>query len=291
VLIETLPAAFEMDEILFELRERSSGLNCGRWDYIFSFIKKHRASPTMALPDRKTITMEQHFLRSYAELLVQTCHRRGAHAMGGMAAQIPIKNDAARNQAALDKVRADKQREVRAGHDGTWVAHPGLVPIAREAFDTLGAPNQLDNLRSDVRVSAADLLREPEGLRTEEGARENVRVGVQYLEAWLRGQGCVPLYDLMEDAATAEISRAQLWQWRRREASITLTRGGTAPLDETHLRHLVDDELGRLARAPGAASERSTLAAARELFDQLVEAESFEDFLTLPASERVRTPG
>src|SRR6266545_2202625 len=216
VLIETILAAFEMDEILYELRTHSAGLNCGRWDYIFSFIKKFRQRPDCVLPDRARVTMDRHFLKSYVDLLIQTCHRRGAHAMGGMAAQIPIKHDPAANEAALDKVRQDKLREVRAGHDGTWVAHPGLVPIAAEAFDSaMPGPHQLHVTRAEVRVTARDLLSVPDGEVTEGGLRTNVDVGIQYLESWLRGLGCVPIYNLMEDAATAEISRTQVWQWLR----------------------------------------------------------------------------
>src|SRR5216110_3000165 len=210
VLIETILAAFEMHEILFELRQHSAGLNCGRWDYIFSFIKKFRNRREFVLPDRASVTMDRHFLRSYVDLLIQTCHRRAVHAMGGMAAQIPIKHDAAANDAALEKVRQDKLREVRAGHDGTWVAHPGLVPVAAQVFDaSMPGPNQLHVTRADVRVTAADLLAVPEGEITAAGLRTNVDVGIQYLESWLRGLGCVPIYNLMEDAATAEISRSQ----------------------------------------------------------------------------------
>src|SRR6266581_9625944 len=214
VLIETILAAFEMDEILFELKDHSAGLNCGRWDYIFSFIKKFRRRTGYVLPDRVRVTMDRHFLKSYVDLLIRTCHRRRAHAMGGMAAQIPIKNDPAANEAALEKVRQDKLREVRAGHDGTWVAHPGLVPVAAHVFDaSMPGPNQLHVTREDVRVTASDLLTVPEGDITEAGLRTNVDVGIQYLESWLRGSGCVPIYNLMEDAATAEISRSQVWQW------------------------------------------------------------------------------
>ena len=216
VLIETILAAFEMDEILYELKDHCVGLNCGRWDYIFSYIKKFRNHPEFVLPDRAQVTMNQPFLKSYYQLLIQTCHRRGAFAMGGMAAQIPIKNDAQANQIAMDKVRADKEREVNAGHDGTWVAHPGLVGLAKEIFDSkMPGPNQLANLREDVRVSGRDLLEVPQGEITEAGLRNNISVGLQYLESWLRGSGCVPIFNLMEDAATAEISRAQIWQWIR----------------------------------------------------------------------------
>src|SRR5213080_3560106 len=221
VLIETILAAFEMDEILYELKDHSAGLNCGRWDYIFSFIKKFRHRPGFVLPNRVRVTMDRHFLKSYVDLLIHTCHRRRAHAMGGMAAQIPIKHDPVANEAALEKVRQDKLREVRAGHDGTWVAHPGLVPVAAQVFDaSMPGPNQLHVARDDVRVTASDLLAVPEGEITEAGLRTNVDVGIQYLESWLRGSGCVPIYNLMEDAATAEISRSQVWQWMRHGARL-----------------------------------------------------------------------
>src|SRR5579864_1676276 len=221
VLIETLPAAFEMDEILYELRDHMAGLNCGRWDYIFSYIKRLRRHPEALTPDRAAMGMGAAFLAAYSLKLIQTCHRRGAFAMGGMAAQIPVKGDAAANEAAFAKVRADKEREAGDGHDGTWVAHPDLVPIAMEVFDRLmPTPNQLSKLREDVSVSRADLLKVHEGQRTEHGLRENIRVGVQYIEAWLRGRGAVPLYNLMEDAATAEISRCQIWQWIQQGAAL-----------------------------------------------------------------------
>ena len=201
-----------MDEILYELRTHSAGLNCGRWDYIFSYIKKFRKHPQYILPNRDVVTMDRHFLKSYVDLLIQTCHKRGAHAMGGKAAQIPIKNDEVQNQIAMDKVLKDKTREVEAGHDGTWVAHPGLIQMAYDAFNFTEA-NQMIVDREDVEVTANDLLKVPSGSITEEGVRHNIRVGVQYVDAWLKGNGCVPLYNLMEDAATAEISRTQLWQW------------------------------------------------------------------------------
>ena len=286
VLIETLPAAFEMDEILHALRTHIVGLNCGRWDYIFSTIKKLRRDATFVIPDRALVTMEQHFLRSYTQLLIQTCHRRGAFAMGGMAAQIPIKGtDAesqARNEAALDKVRKDKEREVNDGHDGTWVAHPGLVEIARGVFDAhlAGQKNQLSVMRDDVEVTAEDLLRPPVGQRTEAGLRHNVRVGVQYIAAWLQGQGCVPLYDLMEDAATAEISRSQVWQWLHHKVPIEWAQGGTAPLTEARLVQVVDAEIGALKDPPG-------FAAARTLFLSLCTNNELEEFLTLSAYEQV----
>ena len=214
MLIETLPAAFEMDEILFELKDHIVGLNCGRWDYIFSFIKRLGKNPAFLTPDRAAMTMGKAFLAAYSLLLIKTCHRRGAFAMGGMAAQIPIKGDPAANEAAFAKVRADKEREAGNGHDGTWVAHPDLVPVAQQVFDRLmPQANQLSVMRDDVEVTSADMIKVHDGARTENGLRENIRVGVQYLEAWLRGRGAVPLYNLMEDAATAEISRAQVWQW------------------------------------------------------------------------------
>jgi len=283
VLIETLPAAFEMDEILYELREHSAGLNCGRWDYIFSFIKTRQNDPAAVLPDRSQVTMEQPCMRAYTQLAVRTCHRRGVHSMGGMAAQIPIKNDEARNKAALDKVRADKLREVRDGHDGTWVAHPGLVPIAREVFEAdMKGPNQLDRLREDVCVSASDLLKVPQGTRTEEGLRLNVRVGIQYIESWLRGNGCVPLYFLMEDAATAEISRAQVWQWLRHGAALEDGRRVTPEL----VRSVIDDEMKRIEGEVGSARFKSgRFTEARVLFERISTAPTLETFLTLPAYE------
>jgi malate synthase len=262
VLIETILAAFEMDEILYELREHSAGLNCGRWDYIFSFIKKFRQRPDFVLPDRARVTMDRHFLKSYVDLLIETCHRRGIHAMGGMAAQIPIKHDAAANEIALDKVRQDKLREVRAGHDGTWVAHPGLVPIAMEAFAAMPGPNQLHTQRAAVRVTASDLLAVPEGEVTEAGLRTNVDVGVQYLESWLRGLGCVPIYNLMEDAATAEISRTQVWQWLRHGKV-------TAAL----VKQTIAEELERLG-----GGGRFPLAA--ELFQRMTTQPECPEFLT-----------
>ncbi|WP_438021623.1 malate synthase A [Sorangium sp. So ce315] len=287
VLIETLPAAFEMDEILYELRQHSAGLNCGRWDYIFSFIKKLRNDPACVMPDRSLVTMEQHFLRSYTQLLVKTCHRRGVHAMGGMAAQIPIKSDPEANRAALEKVRADKLREVKDGHDGTWVAHPGLVPLAREVFDAhMSGPNQIERKREDVRVTAADLLKVPSGARTEAGLRHNIRVGVQYIEAWISGLGCVPLYNLMEDAATAEISRTQVWQWIRHRA--TLDDG--EPLTVERFRAAVDGEMAALRGALGEARfDGGRFAEARELFERLSVGDTFEEFLTLPAYELLIT--
>jgi malate synthase len=283
VLIETVPAAFKMDEILYELREHSAGLNCGRWDYIFSYIKTRRHDPQAVLPDRSQVTMEQPFMRAYTQLCVRTCHRRGVHAMGGMAAQIPIKNDPDASRSALEKVRADKLREVMDGHDGTWVAHPGLVAVAREVFEAvMPGPNQLERRREDVHVTAADLLELPRGTRTEEGLRLNIRVGIQYLEAWLRGNGCVPLYNLMEDAATAEISRSQVWQWIRHGAR--LTDGRT--IDAGLLRRMADDEMKRIESEVGVDRFRTgRFPEARGLFERLSTQEKLEEFLTLPAYE------
>jgi malate synthase len=283
VLIETILAAFEMDEILYELREHSAGLNCGRWDYIFSFIKKFRNRGDFLLPDRANVTMERHFLKSYVDLLIRTCHRRGAHAMGGMAAQIPIRDDPQANEAAMARVRADKLREAHAGHDGTWIAHPGLAAIAREAFDAvMPGPNQLQVLRADVNVTARDLLTVPEGAITEEGLRGCIRVGVQYLESWLRGNGCVPLYHLMEDAATAEICRAQLWQWLHHGAR---TSDGLAVSVERFDR-LLSAELDRIHDEVGAARlTNGVFPTAARLFEQMTKSETFDEFLTLPAYE------
>jgi len=275
---------FEMDEILYELKDHSAGLNCGRWDYIFSFIKKF-ARPLseraeLMLPDRGQMTMTTHFLRSYSLLLIETCHRRGIHAMGGMAAQIPIPNDPAANEAALAKVRADKEREAGDGHDGTWVAHPGLVPVAKEVFDRLMPDaNQLMRRHDDLRVNADDLLAVPRGTITEAGLRQNINVGIGYIEAWLRGTGCVPLYHLMEDAATAEISRAQVWQWRH---GARLADGRT--VDLALCRAVLAEELAKL-RSESRGGDRYEDAA--ELFDELMAAPAFPEFLTLPAYERI----
>jgi malate synthase len=280
VLIETLPAAFEMEEILYELRDHMAGLNCGRWDYIFSYIKRLRRHPEALTPDRGGMGMGAAFLRAYSLKLIQTCHRRGAFAMGGMAAQIPVKGDPAANEAAFAKVRADKEREAGDGHDGTWVAHPDLVPIAMQVFDRLmPGPNQLSKLREDVSVSRADLLKVHEGQRTDQGLRENIRVGVQYIEAWLRGRGAVPLYNLMEDAATAEISRAQIWQWIAQGASLADGRTVTAGL----FRQLLDEEMAALKTALGAAFETGRFAEAIRLFSDMSLSPTFEEFLTLPA--------
>ncbi len=288
-LIETLPAAFEMDEILYELREHSAGLNCGRWDYIFSYIKTLGEDPAKVLPDRSQITMDRGFLRAYTRLLIRTCHRRGAQAMGGMAAQIPIKDDPAANALALEKVRADKRREVNDGHDGTWVAHPALVPIAREIFDVgMGRSERREEgpiPQSELPALEEDLLRPIPGTITADGLRHNIRVGVQYIEAWLRGQGCVPLYNLMEDAATAEIGRTQVWQWLRHRAVVD-DSGATEPLTPDYLHAVLEDEMAQLARALGEArfiDPSRRFPQARALFERLVLSTRCEDFLTLPA--------
>ncbi len=285
VLIETLAAAFEMDEILYELRDHSSGLNCGRWDYIFSYIKMFRNQADHLLPDRGLVTMDRHFLNSYVLLLIQTCHRRRAHAMGGMAAQIPIKSDPDANQRALEKVRQDKLREVRAGHDGTWVAHPGLVPVAKQVFDEhMPAPNQLDRKREDVQITPADLIKVPDGQITEQGLRHNIDVGLQYLESWLRGTGCVPIYNLMEDAATAEISRSQVWQWVRHGARLADGRLVSAEL----VRTTISEELAKIREVLGAdrfAGGRFELAS--RIFDQIITEPEFTEFMTLVAYDHI----
>jgi malate synthase len=281
VLIETIMAAFEMDEILYELRDHSAGLNCGRWDYIYSFIKKFAEDPNCVMPDRGQVTMTSHFLRSYSLLLIKTCHRREVHAMGGMAAQIPIRDDPQANEAAMDKVRADKQREAGDGHDGTWVAHPGLVPIAKEIFDReMPQANQIARKRQDVHITASDLLVVPRGTITEAGLRQNLNVGIGYIEAWLRGVGCVPLYNLMEDAATAEISRAQIWQWIRHGAK--LEDGRT--IDAALCRNAIDAELTILREA---AERPGRYEDAANLFRQLIEAQEFPEFLTMPAYDMI----
>ncbi len=280
VLIETILASFEMDEILFELREHSAGLNCGRWDYIFSFIKKFAKDPARLMPDRALVTMTTHMMRSYSQLLIKTCHNRGVHAMGGMAAQIPIKNDPAANEAALAKVRADKEREANDGHDGTWVAHPALVPIAKEIFDkVMPQANQIYRRRQDVNETAADLLTVPQGVRTEAGLRQNIVIGIGYVEAWLRGIGCVPLNHLMEDAATAEISRAQIWQQIRHGA--TLDDGRV--IDKPLFRRLLEDEVARIEKRMGTGFRKSRFKEAARMFRDWSEAPEFVAFLTLPA--------
>jgi malate synthase len=281
VLIETILAAFEMDEILYELREHSSGLNCGRWDYIFSFIKKFSNRPEFILPNRGEVTMTQHFLASYVALLIETCHRRGAHAMGGMAAQIPIKNDPAANEKALGKVREDKLREVMAGHDGTWVAHPGLVSVAKDIFNEhMKGPNQIDVKRDKVNITAKDLLAIPTGNITEEGLRWNIDVGLQYLASWLDGNGCVPIYNLMEDAATAEISRAQDWQWVKHCAKLESGEKVTAQM----VRETTASVLEKLKAQMGSEKfNASKLPAAGKILVELMTSPNFHEFLTLDA--------
>ena len=281
VLIETLPAAFEMDEIIYELREHMAGLNCGRWDYIFSFIKTLRAKPEYLLPDRGQVVMGKAFLKAYSDLLIKTCHRRGAFAMGGMAAQIPDRKNAAVNEAAFAKVTADKEREAKAGHDGTWVAHPDLVPVAMVVFDQLmPAPNQLGIVRDDVTASQRDLLEVHQGTRTEAGVRENIRVGVQYIEAWLRGRGAVPLYNLMEDAATAEISRSQIWQQLHFEAE--LDDGGR--VTKELFDRLLAEEMERVKGEIGAENyAKGRFPDAIELFRTLSTSPTLSAFLTVPA--------
>jgi malate synthase len=287
VLIETILAAFEMDEILHELREHSAGLNCGRWDYIFSCIKKFRLNREFCLADRALVTMTTHFMRSYAELCIKTCHRRAIHAMGGMAAQIPVKNDEAANREAFAKVKADKEREASIGHDGTWVAHPGLVAVAKEAFDRLmPGPNQIaSRKREDVRVTAADLLRfEPEGPITEQGLRLNVNVAIQYIGAWLAGQGAVPIFNLMEDAATAEISRSQVWQWIR-SAKGRLDDGRKVTREMVAV--MIPEEIQKIRALLGPAFSDGRYDEAAGLFADLVNNDTFVEFLTLPAYERI----
>jgi len=286
VLIETILAAFEIDEILYELRDHMAGLNCGRWDYIFSFIKKFKNAPDYIFPDRAQITMTCHCMHSYSLLVIQTCHRRGAHAIGGMAAQIPIKNDPERNEAALAKVREDKTREATDGHDGTWVAHPGLVSIALEEFDkAMPTPNQIVKLREDVSVTAKDLLKLPEGTITEDGLRTNISVGIQYMASWLNANGCVPLYNLMEDAATAEISRTQVWQWVHHPKGI-LEDGRDVTLDL--FRQLMAEELEKIKVAVGEERfNRGKYTLAAQLFDEIIADDELDEFLTLKAYDHL----
>lgn len=281
VLIETLPAAFEMDEIIYELRDHMAGLNCGRWDYIFSFIKTLRNKPQYLLPDRGQVVMGKAFLKAYSELLIKTCHRRGAFAMGGMAAQIPDRRNEAVNEAAFAKVRADKEREAKAGHDGTWVAHPDLVPVAGQIFDLfMPEPNQLGKMREDVAVGQKDLLEVHDGTRTEAGLRENIRVGVQYIEAWLRGRGAVPLYNLMEDAATAEISRSQIWQQLHFGATLNDGQKVTRQLFDKCLHEEMERVRGEIGEK---AHDEGRFPEAVELFRNLSTAPTLSPFLTLPA--------
>jgi len=276
-LIETLPAAFQMDEILWSLRDHSVGLNCGRWDYLFSFIKQYRDVPSVVFPDRSRLAMTSPFLTAYSHLLVETCHRRGAHAMGGMAAQIPIKNDPPANAAALANVAEDKFREVRAGHDGTWVAHPGLVPLARSVFDAeMPGPNQIDRPLPDRRTPPQELLHLPVGPVTEEGVRRNCRAAFRYLDSWLRGLGCVPIDHLMEDAATAEIARSQLWQWVHHGAELA----GRRAVDGALVRELLRGQVEELARERGSSAPDPTSELARSVLERLVASNRLEEFMT-----------
>ncbi len=293
VLIETIPAAFEMEEILFELQEHASGLNAGRWDYLFSMIKSFRdAGPDFVLPDRNVVSMTQPFMRAYSELLVATCHKRGAFAMGGMAAFIPSRKDPEVNEAALKKVHEDKKREAGDGYDGSWVAHPDLVPVCMEVFDSVlgDRPNQLDNLREDVDVSAADLLdvKSTEGSWTEAGLRNNISVGLQYLNAWLDGSGAVAIYGLMEDAATAEISRAQVWQWIALGVEIETEDGGRRTVTREWADEVIDEELQRIRDVIGdEAFGKGRFDEAKSLYREMALADEFAEFLTLPAYERM----
>ena len=283
VLIETILATFQMEEILFELRHHSAGLNCGRWDYLFSYIKKFARKTDFITPDRAQVTMTTPFMRAYALSCIKACHKRGAFAMGGMAAYIPIKSDPIANEQALQKVRDDKRREATDGHDGTWVAHPGLVQIARDEFDKVlgGKANQIDRQREDVQATPEQLIEVPKGTITEEGLRTNIRVGIQYIEAWLGGLGCVPLYNLMEDAATAEISRTQVWQWVHNPRGI-LDDGRKITLDL--VRQLTAQELERIRKERGEARfKKGHFTEATRLFDELVASEKLEEFLTLKA--------
>ncbi|MBO8172070.1 MAG: malate synthase A [Bacillaceae bacterium] len=286
VLIETILAAFEMDEILYELREHSAGLNCGRWDYIFSYLKKFRNHPEIILPDRSQVTMTTPFMRAYSLLAIKTCHRRNAPAIGGMAAQIPVKNDPKANEEAFEKVRADKLREARDGHDGTWVAHPALVPVAMEVFnEIMPEPNQIDKKRDDVNVTAEDLLEIPQGTITEEGLRTNISVGIQYIESWLRGRGAVPINNLMEDAATAEISRAQIWQWIRHPKGV-LEDGRKVTFEL--FEQLKDEELNKLKQTIGEAHYNAgKFEEAARLFTELTRQDEFEEFLTIPGYQHL----
>jgi malate synthase len=284
VLIETILATFEVDEILYELRDHSAGLNCGRWDYIFSYIKKFRHLENVILPDRAVVTMSVPFMSAYSQLVIKTCHKRNVHAIGGMAAQIPVKNDEKANEEAFAKVRADKEREAQNGHDGTWVAHPGLVPVAKEIFDKyMPEENQISRKREDVHVTSADLLAVPEGSITEAGVRTNINVGIQYIESWLRGKGAAPIHNLMEDAATAEISRAQVWQWVRHPKGV-LDDGRKVTFEL--ISKLQEEELEKIKVEVGKESfENGRFKEATQLFEQLIQNDEFEEFLTLDGYE------
>lgn len=286
VLIETLPAAFEMDEILYELKDHSAGLNCGRWDYIFSFIKRFQQADHVLFPDRDQVTMTVPFMRAYTKLCIKTCHKRNAPAIGGMAAQIPIRNDEEANKLAFEKVREDKKREAMDGHDGTWVAHPGLVPVAMEQFNLyMSGDNQLDKKRDDVKVSAEDLVTLPTGTITEKGLRTNINVGIQYIASWYRGNGAAPIHNLMEDAATAEISRSQVWQWIRHPEG-KLEDG--QEIDQSLVRKLIDEELLVMQEQVGSDNyQHGRFLEASELFIDLVLENEFEEFLTTPGYQKI----
>lgn len=281
VLVETILASFELNEILYELREHSSGLNCGRWDYIFSYIKRFRNVEGFVMPDRSQVGMTVPFMKAYSHLVIKTCHKRGVHAMGGMAAQIPIKNDEVANNAAIEKVRQDKLREAKDGHDGTWVAHPGLVKVAMDVFNEyMPNANQLDKLREDVNVSAKNLIEVPKGTITENGLRLNINVGILYIESWLRGVGAAAIYNLMEDAATAEISRTQVWQWIKYNSKLDDDRTITYDL----YKELLPEELEKIEKYVGnEAYKNGKFKEAIALFDKLISNEDFAEFLTLPA--------
>ncbi|MGM8212007.1 malate synthase A [Virgibacillus sp. W0430] len=286
VLIETITAAFEMDEILYELKHHSAGLNCGRWDYIFSFIKKFQRDERVLFPDRSLVTMEVPFMRAYTQLAIQTCHRRNAPAIGGMAAQIPVKNDNKANEIAFQRVREDKERECKDGHDGTWVAHPGMVQLVKEIFDQgMPMPNQIDNKLDDVCVTAEDLLQVPSGEITESGLRTNIKVGIIYLASWLQGRGAVPINNLMEDAATAEISRAQIWQWiRHPEGKLTDGRNITFELVD----QLTEEELKKIESEFGTdIFASSQFIEASTILNKLIKQTTFEEFLTIPAYDHL----
>lgn len=281
VLIETITASFQLDEILYELKEHSSGLNCGRWDYIFSYIKKFRNLPEFLVPDRDQVTMTSPFMSAYSKRVIQVCHKRGVHAMGGMAAQIPVKNNEEENEIAYAKVRADKEREVKNGHDGTWVAHPGLVPVAKQIFDEfMPTPNQIDKKHNDYHISEADLLEIPKGTITEKGVRKNINVGILYIESWLMGTGAAALYNLMEDAATAEISRTQVWQWLKNQAKLDDGRALTPEM----VMDWEKEELENIKQYVGEERyANGKFELATELFNDLVLNENFDEFLTLKA--------
>jgi len=285
VLIETLPAAFQMDEIVWQLKDHIAGLNCGRWDYIFSYIKTLRNHGAYVLPDRAQVTMDRAFLATYAARLVKVCHRRGIHAMGGMSAAIPVKDNPAANEAAFARVRADKEREVGMGHDGTWVAHPDLVPVAREVFDAeMPLANQIRKQRQEWRIEPAMLLKPHEGRITEAGVKTNISVAIEYLANWLSGRGAVPIHNLMEDAATAEISRAQLWQWRRHGATVELSDGDTTRLTAEWLGALIQQEIvAILTRLGPGGFHRGHYASAARIVHEAVTAEVLPDFITAPA--------